>query len=420
MEVPQPIRAQVPQHRRQARQRALPACLISRQWMRHLESDRSALKRREWERRNQEVQQDEDLFSTGFNLFGEPYKTNKGDALANRVQNTLGSYEEMKDLLTSHSNQSHLVGIPKGSNNPQTPTTSTTERPTMEPQLFNEALRGGTAGGGGDGGGGGGGDKRMGNASTSSSTSMQPPASTTSSTSSTTIPHQNSKKSRSSMDWSKHGPSTQGAGLVLGLAQKGQGQVTTATSGRGNISLLEEQQLQRHEELFSSLKDELDGGNFRSSTMDGSHFKSSTNTENDGHFKSSPFENVTGSHLSTCSSPLASTSVLTTPTPGLTTPTSGLTTPPSHLVAYQGSPSQSSRSPQRTFDQWMARTRRPLKPPLVVTEDFNNGQAYGGNSGNAKNKLPKLSLGHTGEELTENQPVFYTSALKTPEILRFR
>jgi len=40
----------------------------------HLESDRSALKRREWERRNQEVQQDEDLFSTGFNLFGEPYK----------------------------------------------------------------------------------------------------------------------------------------------------------------------------------------------------------------------------------------------------------------------------------------------------------------------------------------------------------
>lgn len=40
----------------------------------HLESERSALKRREWERRNQEVQQDEDLFSTGFNLFGEPYK----------------------------------------------------------------------------------------------------------------------------------------------------------------------------------------------------------------------------------------------------------------------------------------------------------------------------------------------------------
>jgi len=40
----------------------------------HYEQGRSALKKKEWERRTQEVQQDEDLFSTGFNLFGEPYK----------------------------------------------------------------------------------------------------------------------------------------------------------------------------------------------------------------------------------------------------------------------------------------------------------------------------------------------------------
>lgn len=86
----------------------------------HYEQDRSALKKREWERRNQEVQQEEDLFSSGFDLFGEPYKTNKGDALANRVQNTLGSYDEMKDLLSNHSSQNHLVGIPKNSA-PQTP-----------------------------------------------------------------------------------------------------------------------------------------------------------------------------------------------------------------------------------------------------------------------------------------------------------
>ncbi|XP_006869794.1 PREDICTED: AF4/FMR2 family member 2-like [Chrysochloris asiatica] len=83
--------------------------------MTHYEQDRSALKKREWERRNQEVQQEEDLFSSGFDLFGEPYKTNKGDALASRVQNTLGNYDEMKDLLTNHSNQNHLVGIPKNS-----------------------------------------------------------------------------------------------------------------------------------------------------------------------------------------------------------------------------------------------------------------------------------------------------------------
>ncbi|XP_059534569.1 AF4/FMR2 family member 2 [Myotis daubentonii] len=86
----------------------------------HYEQDRSALKKREWERRNQEVQQEDDLFSSGFDLFGEPYKTNKGDALANRVQNTLGNYDEMKDLLTNHSNQNHLVGVPKNSV-PQTP-----------------------------------------------------------------------------------------------------------------------------------------------------------------------------------------------------------------------------------------------------------------------------------------------------------
>ncbi|KAI1884970.1 hypothetical protein AGOR_G00215380 [Albula goreensis] len=81
----------------------------------HYEQDRSALKKKEWERRTQEVPRDEDLFSSGFNLFGEPYKTNKGDALANRVQNTLGNYDEMKELLTNHSNQSHLSSAVSGS-----------------------------------------------------------------------------------------------------------------------------------------------------------------------------------------------------------------------------------------------------------------------------------------------------------------
>ncbi|KFO08397.1 AF4/FMR2 family member 3, partial [Balearica regulorum gibbericeps] len=40
-------------------------------------------------------------------------QTNKGDELSNRIQNTLGNYDEMKDLLTDRSNQSHLVGVPK-------------------------------------------------------------------------------------------------------------------------------------------------------------------------------------------------------------------------------------------------------------------------------------------------------------------
>uniref|UniRef100_A0A3Q3WUT1 AF4/FMR2 C-terminal homology domain-containing protein n=1 Tax=Mola mola TaxID=94237 RepID=A0A3Q3WUT1_MOLML len=276
---------------------------------RSVETQRSALKRREWERRNQEVQQDEDLFSTGFNLFGEPYKTNKGDALASRVQNTLGSYEEMKDLLTSHTNQSHLVGIPKGSNNLQTLTPSTIERPAMD---------------------------------------------------AITISHQSSKKSRSSIDWSRsgHGQSAQGTGLIVG-----------------------------------TLKDELGL------------------KENGGHFKSSPFENETVSHLSHPSSPLASTSVLTTPTPGLTTPTSGLTTPtfpPGKPIAVQQKPTAYVR-PMDGQDQAPSDSPQ-LKPPLVATEGFNNSQPYAGNSGNVKNKLPKLSLSHAGE--VREQPLCVEEILR--------
>ncbi|XP_068389025.1 AF4/FMR2 family member 2 [Eschrichtius robustus] len=103
----------------------------------HYEQDRSALKKREWERRNQEVQQEDDLFSSGFDLFGEPYKTNKGDALANRVQSTLGNYDEMKDLLTNHSNQNHLVGIPKNSV-PQTPINK--NEPSFFPEQKNRMI----------------------------------------------------------------------------------------------------------------------------------------------------------------------------------------------------------------------------------------------------------------------------------------
>ncbi|XP_077466308.1 AF4/FMR2 family member 2-like [Stigmatopora argus] len=392
----------------------------------HLESERNVLKRREWERRTQEVQQDEDLFSTGFNLFGEPYKTNKGDALANRVQNTLGSYEEMKDLLTSHSNQSHLVGIPKGSsgNNHtmQTPTPSTSERATMESQLFNETLNGSTGleGGGVEGGG----EKRIASASLASSNSMQPPASTTSS-SVQSLPHQNSKKSRSSMEWAKggHAQSTPGTGLHLGLGQ-GQGQAAGAANGRGKLSMFEDQQLQRHDELFSSLKDELGlkkdlspsasssssssstssrrrhsshptktlplsdaAGNYRSSTMEASHCKSSC----------SPLETEPSSHLSMSSSPLASTSLLTTPVPGLTTPTS--TFPLGGLSGKSIAVQQKPTAYVRPMDgQDQAPIDSPqLKPLLVAPEGFICGQTYSGNSGNMKNKLPKLSLSHTTE-----------------------
>ncbi|KAM9585468.1 AF4/FMR2 family member 3 [Trichechus inunguis] len=84
------------------------------------EPDRNVLRRKERERRNQETQQDDGTFNSSYSLFSEPYKTNKGDELSNRLQNTLGNYDEMKDFLTDRSNQSHLVGVPK-TGVPQTP-----------------------------------------------------------------------------------------------------------------------------------------------------------------------------------------------------------------------------------------------------------------------------------------------------------
>ncbi|KAJ6667426.1 hypothetical protein lerEdw1_016547 [Lerista edwardsae] len=75
--------------------------------------DRNMLRRKEWERRNQETQHEDGIFNTSYSLFSEPYKTSKGDELSSRIQNTLGNYDEMKELLTDRSNQSHLVGVPK-------------------------------------------------------------------------------------------------------------------------------------------------------------------------------------------------------------------------------------------------------------------------------------------------------------------
>ncbi|XP_006887918.1 PREDICTED: AF4/FMR2 family member 3 [Elephantulus edwardii] len=84
------------------------------------EPDRNVLRRKERERRSQETQQDDGTFNSSYSLFSEPYKTNKGDELSSRIQNTLGNYDEMKDFLTDRSNQSHLVGVPKPGV-PQTP-----------------------------------------------------------------------------------------------------------------------------------------------------------------------------------------------------------------------------------------------------------------------------------------------------------
>nr|XP_006115397.1 AF4/FMR2 family member 1 isoform X2 [Pelodiscus sinensis] len=74
--------------------------------------DRNLLRIRERERRNQEALQEREPFLENAPLFAEPYKTNKGDALSSRIQNMLGSYEEVKELISTKLHQ-NLIGIPK-------------------------------------------------------------------------------------------------------------------------------------------------------------------------------------------------------------------------------------------------------------------------------------------------------------------
>ncbi|XP_067846522.1 AF4/FMR2 family member 1-like [Heptranchias perlo] len=74
--------------------------------------DRNLLRIKERERRNQEIHLDKEPFLENAPLFGEPYKTNKGDELSSRIQNMLGNYDEVKDLISNKSHQ-NLIGIPK-------------------------------------------------------------------------------------------------------------------------------------------------------------------------------------------------------------------------------------------------------------------------------------------------------------------
>ncbi|MBN3295321.1 AFF2 protein, partial [Amia calva] len=342
----------------------------------HYEQDRNALKKKEWERRTQEVQQDEDLFSSGFNLFGEPYKTNKGDALANRVQNTLGNYDEMKDLLTNHSNQSHLVGIPKNSI-PQTPVEKTDQQ-----SFFSEGQR-----------------NRMppSHQSTGHATTTMPPPSSASLSSSTMLHgHQGAKKSRST-DWSR-GTHSSASGQP---SQAGGQQCSRA---KHNSSSHEPSQ-SRYEDLFNSQGDLHKGDSSPASSSSHSRrhthsAKSSTveHTYKESSHGKSP-EQDCGSHGS--NSPVPSTSLIPS---GLSTPNfpPGLHCKPSIV---QQKPTAYVR-PMDGQDQ-VPNDSPELKPPVEIGDGYSN-PSFGGlmegkaSATNAKSKLPKLTLPQAGEVSLSN------------------
>ncbi|XP_030354407.1 AF4/FMR2 family member 2 isoform X3 [Strigops habroptila] len=332
----------------------------------HYEQDRSALKRKEWERRNQEVQQDEDLFASGFNLFGEPYKTNKGDALANRVQNTLGNYDEMKDLLTNHSNQSHLVGIPKNSV-PQTPIDKNEQNFFPEPR--NRMIPSHQISG-------------------HSSTSMPPPSSL-SSNSTLLHSHQSSRKSRT--DWSRGGHNSSGA----------QPSQSSSQQSRTKHSSSHDQPQGRYEDLYSCQSEQHKSGG----TEEANSMAASSHSRRHTHSKSAPGEHTykENSHSKSPAelefvghgpgSPLPSTSLLSANNglssqnfpPGLHCKNSMVQQKPTAYVRpMDGQDQVPNDSPE-------------LKPPIEIESGYGN-QSFGTllegkvNTPSSKNKVPKLTI----------------------------
>uniref|UniRef100_A0A8B9QR27 AF4/FMR2 family member 2 n=1 Tax=Apteryx owenii TaxID=8824 RepID=A0A8B9QR27_APTOW len=342
----------------------------------HYEQDRSALKRKEWERRNQEVQQDEDLFASGFNLFGEPYKTSKGDALANRVQNTLGNYDEMKDLLTNHSNQSHLVGIPKNSV-PQTPIDKNEQN--FFPEQRNRMIPSHQLSG-------------------HSSTSMPPPSSLSSS-STLLHSHQSSRKSRT--DWSRGGHNSNGA----------QPSQSSSQQNRTKHSSSHDQPQGRYEDLYSCQSEQHKGGG----TEEANSMAASSHSRRHTHSKSTTGEHTykENSHSKSPTelefvghgpgSPLPSTSLLSANNglstqnfpPGLHCKTSMVQQKPTAYVRpMDGQDQVPNDSPE-------------LKPPIEIESGYGN-QSFGTllegkvNTPSSKNKVPKLNIPPVSEVTLPN------------------
>ncbi|XP_032557752.1 AF4/FMR2 family member 2 isoform X3 [Chiroxiphia lanceolata] len=342
----------------------------------HYEQDRSALKRKEWERRNQEVQQDEDLFASGFNLFGEPYKTNKGDALANRVQNTLGNYDEMKDLLTNHSNQSHLVGIPKNSV-PQTPIDKNEQNFFPEPR--NRMIPSHQISG-------------------NSSTSMPPPSSL-SSNSALLHSHQSSRKSRT--DWSRGGHNSSGA----------QPSQSSGQQSRTKHSSSHDQSQGRYEDLYNCQSEQHKSGG----TEDANSMAASSHSRRHAHAKSAPGEHSykENSHSKSPTelefvghgpgSPLPSTSLLTA--------NNGLSTQnfPPGLHCKNSMVQQKPTAYVRPMDgqDQVPNDSPELKPPLEIESGYGN-QSFGTllegkvNTPSSKNKVPKLNIPPVSEVTLPN------------------
>ncbi|NXD10242.1 AFF2 protein, partial [Nothocercus nigrocapillus] len=282
----------------------------------------------------------------------------------------------MKDLLTNHSNQSHLVGIPKNSV-PQTPIDKNEQN--FFPEQRNRMIPSHQLSG-------------------HSSTSMPPPSSL-SSNSALLHGHQSSRKSRT--DWSRGGHNPNGA----------QASQSSGQQGRSKHSSSHDQPQGRYEDLYSCQSEQHKSGG----TEEANSMATSSHSRRHTHAKSTAGEHAykENSHSKSPAelefvghgpgSPLPSTSLLSANNglstqnfpPGLHCKTSMVQQKPTAYVRpMDGQDQVPNDSPE-------------LKPPVEIESGYGN-QSFGTllegkvNTPSAKNKVPKLNIPPVSEVTLPN------------------
>ncbi|KAM8997601.1 AF4/FMR2 family member 2 isoform 7-T7 [Ara ararauna] len=272
----------------------------------------------------------------------------------------------MKDLLTNHSNQSHLVGIPKNSV-PQTPIDKNEQNFFPEPR--NRMIPSHQISG-------------------HSSTSMPPPSSL-SSNSTLLHSHQSSRKSRT--DWSRGGHNSNG----------GQPSQSSSQQSRTKHSSSHDQPQGRYEDLYNCQSEQHKSGG----TEEANSMAASSHSRRHTHSKSAPGEHTykENSHSKSPAelefvghgpgSPLPSTSLLSANNslssqnfpPGLHCKNSMVQQKPTAYVRpMDGQDQVPNDSPE-------------LKPPIEIESGYGN-QSFGTllegkvNAPSSKNKVPKLTI----------------------------
>ncbi|KAM9538086.1 AF4/FMR2 family member 2 isoform 6-T6 [Guaruba guarouba] len=272
----------------------------------------------------------------------------------------------MKDLLTNHSNQSHLVGIPKNSV-PQTPIDKNEQNFFPEPR--NRMIPSHQISG-------------------HSSTSMPPPSSL-SSNSTLLHSHQSSRKSRT--DWSRGGHNSNGA----------QPSQSSSQQSRTKHSSSHDQPQGRYEDLYNCQSEQHKSGG----TEEANSMAASSHSRRHTHSKSAPGEHTykENSHSKSPAelefvghgpgSPLPSTSLLSANNslssqnfpPGLHCKNSMVQQKPTAYVRpMDGQDQVPNDSPE-------------LKPPIEIESGYGN-QSFGTllegkvNAPSSKNKVPKLTI----------------------------